>query len=304
MLTDARRLSLTEPPAGRVPVVIDTDTYNEIDDQFALAHALLAPERFAVEALYAAPFHNSRSSGPGDGMERSYEEILRVLDRLAMPDAAPVFRGSADWLPARDRPVVSPAAEDLVARAHAEREGPLYVLAIGAITNVASALLLDPSIAERIVVVWLAGHPTAWHHAWEFNIKQDHHASRVMLDCGAPLVLVPCLNVAEHLRTTDAELDRFLRGRGAIGDYLCDIFASYDPDRYARSKEVWDLAPVAWMLNPAWVETVATHSPILSPEMIWSRDPRRHLIREAITLDRDAIFADFFRRVERHTAGL
>lgn len=299
MISDAQRLTLTEAPTSHVAVVIDTDTYNEIDDQFALAYALLSPERVTVEALYAAPFHNSRSNSPGDGMERSYEEILRVLERLDMPDAAPVYRGSDAWLPARDTPVVSAAAEDLIARAHASREGPLYVVAIGAATNVSSALLLDPSIAEKIVLVWLAGHPTYWPHAWEFNIKQDHHASRVMLDCGAPLVLVPCLNVAEHLRTTDAELDRFLRGRGAIGDYLCEIFAGYHPDRYARSKEVWDMAPVAWLLNSTWVETVITHSPILSTEMTWSLDPRRHLIREAIGLDRDAIFGDFFRKIEQ-----
>jgi purine nucleosidase len=297
-LTDAQRLALLDAPTGRAAIVLDTDTYNEIDDQFALAYALLSPDRIAIEAIYAAPFHNTRSDGPGDGMERSYDEIIRVLDKLGMPDAAPVYRGSTDWLPARDQPVRSAAAEDLVARAHAERDGPLYVVAIGAVTNVASALLIDPSIAAKIVVVWLAGHPTTWPHSWEFNIKQDHHASRVVLDCGVPLVLVPCINVTEHLRTTDAELDRFLRGRGAIGDYLCEIFAGYHEDRYARSKEVWDMGPVAWLVNPDWIETVVVHSPILSEEMRWSHDSRRHLIREALIVDRDAIFGDFFRKVE------
>jgi purine nucleosidase len=298
MLTDARRLQLLEPPPGIASVVIDTDTYNEIDDQFALAYALLSPERIRVEAMYAAPFHNSRSNSPGDGMQRSYEEILRVLDRLGMPNAAPVLHGSNAWLAARDQPIESAAARDLIVRAHAERSGPLYVIAIGAITNIASALLLDPLIATKIVVVWLAGHPTNWPHTMEFNIKQDHHASRVVLDSGVPLVLVPCINVAEHVRTTEAELERYLRGRGAIGDYLCDIFAGYHTERYAWSKEIWDMAPVAWLIDPAWAESVLTHSPILSAEMRWSQDARRHLIREAIGVKRDAIFADFFRKVE------
>ena len=56
-------------------MVLDTDTYNEIDDQFALVYALLSPERLNVEAIYAAPFHNKRSQGPEDGMHRSYDEI-------------------------------------------------------------------------------------------------------------------------------------------------------------------------------------------------------------------------------------
>ena len=68
MLSDADRLKLLAPRAGKLRAVLDTDTYNEIDDQFALVQAMLSPERIGLEAIYAAPFHNKRSSGPGDGM--------------------------------------------------------------------------------------------------------------------------------------------------------------------------------------------------------------------------------------------
>ena len=71
-------------------MVLDTDTYNEIDDQFALVYALLCPEKLNVEAVYAAPFTNDRSTRPGDRMEKSYEEILRLLERLHM-DAEDLF---------------------------------------------------------------------------------------------------------------------------------------------------------------------------------------------------------------------
>src|ERR687893_736331 len=94
VLDEARRLALLQPPAGRVRMVLDTDTYNEIDDQFALVYALLSPERLEVEAIYAAPFHNSRSSGPEDGMLKSYDEILRVLARLGREHDGFVFHGS------------------------------------------------------------------------------------------------------------------------------------------------------------------------------------------------------------------
>src|SRR5918911_670213 len=97
-LTAAQRLALLEPPAGRISMVLDTDTYNEIDDQFALVYAMLSPERLKVEAVYAAPFHNSRSSGPADGMQKSYDEIIRVLDRLGRPSQGVVFESSASWL--------------------------------------------------------------------------------------------------------------------------------------------------------------------------------------------------------------
>ena len=88
------RLERLQPPKGKVKMVIDTDTYNEIDDQFALVYALLSPEQLSVEALYAAPFFNRRASSPGDGMEKSYDEILRLLERLEMSAENFAYRGS------------------------------------------------------------------------------------------------------------------------------------------------------------------------------------------------------------------
>ena len=78
-ISDSTRLERLQPPGGKIRMVIDTDTYNEVDDQFALVYALLSPEAVKIEAIYAAPFHNEKSNGPGDGMERSYQEILRLM---------------------------------------------------------------------------------------------------------------------------------------------------------------------------------------------------------------------------------
>ena len=98
MIDEQTRLGRLQPPSGRIRVVIDTDTYNEIDDQFALVHALLSPDKLEVEAIYAAPFFNERSDGPGHGMELSYDEILRLLERLGRSPENFVYRGSNDYL--------------------------------------------------------------------------------------------------------------------------------------------------------------------------------------------------------------
>ena len=68
-----------ERPTGPVDVVLDTDTYNEVDDQFALSYLLASQDQLRVKALYAAPFFNENSTGPADGMEKSYQEILKLL---------------------------------------------------------------------------------------------------------------------------------------------------------------------------------------------------------------------------------
>jgi inosine-uridine nucleoside N-ribohydrolase len=281
-------------------MVLDTDTYNEVDDQFALAYALLSPERLTVEAIYAAPYFNDRSTGPEDGMEKSYAEILRLLDLLQRRPAGGVYKGSRAYLPADLKPQESEAARDLVQRALATpADDPLYVVAIGAITNVASAILMEPRIIERIVIVWLGGNALYWPSASEFNLKQDVPAARILFDCGVPLVLVPCMGVTTHLLTTLAELEHFLRGQSPLADYLVDIVAGYSQDHFAWSKVLWDIAAVAYLMNPAWTPSEIVHSPILTDQVTWSEDRSRHFIRVVNYVRRDPIFRDVFTRL-RH----
>jgi purine nucleosidase len=296
-----RRLALPAPGSRTPPLrmVLDTDTYNEVDDQFAVVYALRSSERLRVEALYAAPFHNSRSAGPGDGMEKSHEEILRLLSRMGVGSKGLVHKGSAGFLPDWDHPYRSPAALDLVERAMSGDPAgePLYVVAIGAITNVASAILIRPEIIGRIVVVWLGGNPVHYHQTREFNLMQDIPSSRLVFDCGVPLVHVPCLGVASHLLTTVPELERHLAGKNAVCDFLVDTVKAYHEDHFAWAKEIWDIATIGWLVNPDWVPSHLDHSPVLSAGLTWSVDKSRHLVRSAYFLRRNPIFADMFRKI-------
>jgi inosine-uridine nucleoside N-ribohydrolase len=300
-LSDTLRLARLQPPKSKVRMVLDTDTYNEVDDQFALVYALLSPERVTVEAIYAAPFHNSRSSGPADGMEKSYQEILRLLEQMTWPAEGLVYKGAKTYLDTRLEPRQSEASSDLVARAMASpADDPLYVVAIGAITNVASAILMEPKIIERIVIVWLGGHALHWPHTQEFNLRQDVPAARLIFDCGVPLVHIPCMGVTSHLLTTVSELEAYVRGRGAIGDYLVDIVKGYHQDHVGWSKVIWDIATIAYLINDRWVPTELVHSPLLTDQVTWSVDRSRHLIRYANYIHRDPIFRDLFNKLEAH----
>ena len=241
-------------PQGPVDVVLDTDTYNEIDDQFALSYLIRSGEKLHTKAVYAAPFFNENSKSPGDGMERSYQEILKLFALLNLTEEdIPVFRGSQNYLADEKTPQPSPAADDLVRRAASySPEHPLYVVAIGAITNVASALLLDPSIAEKIVLVWLGGN--AWHHHTEreFNMGQDIAAARIVMSCGAPFVQLPCIGVVDSFTVSKPELEYWFCDKNPLADYLArnTIAAA---DAYAAGKAwtrvIWDVTAVAWLLN-------------------------------------------------------
>lgn len=290
-------LERLKAPVGKVSAVIDTDTYNEIDDQFAVVYALLSPERIDVKAIYAAPFLNNRSNSPGDGMERSYDEILNLLDKMQRPHNGSVFRGSGNFLAASDEPVESPAARDLVKRAMASKD-LLYVLTLGAPTNVASAILMEPRIVNKIVVVWLGGAAPDWRTANEFNLQQDMFASQILFNSGVPLIQLPTLPVTSHLQTSIPEVEYFLKGRGAIADYLCEIFRDYREDSYAWSKVIWDISAIAYVVEPKWFATEVRHSPVLTDQITYSVDRQRHFYRVAFRLDRDRIFGDMFRKIQ------
>ncbi len=290
-------LKRLKPPTGKIRMVLDTDTYNEIDDQFALVYALCSKDRMDLEAIYAAPYFNDRSTGPKDGMEKSYDEILTLLDKMNIASEGFVFKGSESYLPEAFKPCPSAAAEDLVKRAMASGSEPLYVVAIGAITNVASAILIEPKIIEKIVVVWLGGHAHSWPHTHEFNLQQDIYASQILFDSGVPFVQIPCMPVASHLTTTVAELDLHYPRMGAVGKYLIDSFKSYSQDHFAWAKEIWDISAIAYLVNPDWVPTEIVHSPILTDQVTFSQNPSRHFIRVARQLDRNAIFKDMFTKL-------
>lgn len=303
MLTDIQRLQMLQPPRHPIDMVLDTDAYNEIDDQYAIAYALSSADKLHLKALYAAPFDNRHVSGPAEGMRRSYDEIMNLL-RL-MRREAPVFRGAEAFLADESTPVPSPAAQDLAARAMRYTwDRPLYVAGIGAVTNIASALLLNPGIAERIVIVWLGGHTPKWPGNAEFNLRQDVAAARVVFSSGAPLVLLPCLGVVHAFTTTEPELNHWLRGRNPLCDYLIDHTVE-TANTYARgkvwSRPIWDVTAIGWLLNKQdrFMLDKLIPTPIPEYDHHYAVDARRPLCRMVYYIKRDALMGDLFDALSR-----
>ncbi|MXY52041.1 MAG: hypothetical protein F4Y86_05860 [Gammaproteobacteria bacterium] len=347
------------PPDGPVRVLIDTDAANEIDDQFALAWALLSRDRLRIEAVTAAPFsfqhhragllaaeawldgaagrHPGRSQrtaaavdeshlawaqrlhsegrratdvefvSPAEGMERSYQEILRVFDALRMARAGRIVRGATGYLTSLEAPPTPLAAEAIIDLAKSgDSRDPLYVVAIGCVTNVAAALLQAPEIVRDVVLVWTSAYPSSAPHCNRpsLNLMQDPLASRLLFNCGAPLVYLPGFHVGAQLRVSRPEMDAFVRGRSAIGDLLHDLYTDNPLHRMWASQHdakrtwiIWDIITIAWLLNPNWVPTHLTRAPILTDELFWRQDSSRHIMREGHDVQRDEIFMDLYDKV-------
>jgi purine nucleosidase len=300
-LDDAFRLNRLSLPSGKLEVVLDTDAYNEIDDQFALAYALLSKDRIALQAVHVAPFQNSRSPRVEDSIELSHAEILRVFEALGEKAEGKVFRGASGYLPGSATPFESDAARDLISRAMSRtpEEDPLIVVAIGAITNVASAILMEPRIIERIVVVWLGGHGLHWHDNREFNLIQDIPAAQVVFNCGVPLVHVPCWGVTSHLVITAPDIENLVEPCGRIGKYLGKIYREEHPDPWGSSHVLWDAATIAFLINEKWTVSHIINSPVVTDNATWSVDHRRHLIRYIAMVWRDPIVKDLLSKFQQ-----
>lgn len=300
-MTDLQRIRNLEPPTGRIDCVLDTDTYNEIDDQYALS-LMVKSDRMNLRAVYAAPFFNHHSTSPEDGMERSYEEILNLLTLMGKEELkASVFRGSRGYLPNETTPVDSPAARHLCELAMTYTpEHPLYVVAIGAITNVASALLLCPEISERIVLVWLGGHFETWSDNREFNLNQDIAGARVVFGCGCPLVQLPCMGVVSSFYVTEPELRQWLGGKNPLCDYLVKHTVE-EAEAYAVgrvwSRIIWDVTAAAWLLNEGdrFMLSRLLPAPIPEYDGHWGHAPYNHLMRQVTYIRRDALMGELFR---------
>ena len=301
----AARLKKLGKPTKRVDVVMDTDAFNEIDDQFAIAYALKRDDALHLRAFYAAPFCHMHAETAEKGMKLSYDEILNVLSLAGKPDLHDrVYYGSRQFLTDEQTPARSPAAEDLIARGMAhDPEDPLYVLAIGAITNVASALLLEPRLRDQLVVIWHGGTALDWPACISFNACQDIAATRVVMGSGVPFVMQPGSGVAYSLTTSVQELEYWLKGKNRLCDYLVKRYIEVAGSWHKTpvwSHPLVDVAAVSWLLNDQpYMNDRLVPTPLISYTGHYEFNPRGPLMRYVYSMNRDAILSDLFTRISQ-----
>ena len=345
LIEDRLRLPQDQP----VRLLIDTDTANEIDDQYALAWALLSPEHMTVEAVTAEPFsfahhrpgllaaEEAIESGkaysehlvggfqgwiqrlhaqgrraadldftmPDEGMELSYQEIITIFEKMNEPHAGRVFRGAPRYM-AHETDIVESEAVDTIIALARQTDRPLYIASMGCVTNIASAILKAPDIRENIVVIWTSSFPSSAPHnnRPSLNLVQDVHASRLLFDCGVPHVYLPGYHVGAQLKISFAEMRDFVKGQSDVADYLFHLF-THNPlhemfaitNREQRTWVIWDIINIAWLINPGWVATYMTTSPVLNDELYWEKHEDRHPMREAYDVQRDEIFLDLWQKL-------
>ena len=245
---------------------------------------------------------------PDEGMELSYQEILNVYEKLSLPTNDKVYRGSTSYLKSLDNPIKSEASEMIIDLAKTG-DKPLYILGIGCPTNIASAMMTAPEIINDIVVLWTSAYPSVSPHynGASLNLVQDPISSRLIFDSGVPHVYLPGYHVGAQLTISEPEMKNFVKGKGDIGNYLYYLYTEKNPlhqkfaieDTYRRTWVIWDLINIAWIINPDWVPTTLTSTPVLDENLFWQKSNNRHVMREAYNINRDEIFIDFYNKLKK-----
>lgn len=242
-------------------LIINTDAKNEADDQYAIVQALLSPS-LQIEGIIPAHFGSEKSS---HSMQDSRDEVDLLLRLLGMEDVA-VANGAPHAIPDADTAVDSDGAQLIIREAH--KPGPLYVIFLGPLTDMASALLLDSSIADNpdLTVVWIGGTPyegiTGGEERGEYNLGNDVTSANVVFQSQLRVWQIP-MNVYRMIGVSYAELDEKVAPYGKLGAYLVEQLkefntANVDPEIEYRS--LGDSPAVSVVLNPGGA--VWRHHPV------------------------------------------
>jgi inosine-uridine nucleoside N-ribohydrolase len=287
--------------ASKIPVVLSTDVGNEIDDQWAVAYLLLSP-RFDVLGVMSA--HAPTITAPAG--HTSYRILVDVVEnRLGMRVHPPLIKGANVPLNDTKTPISSPAVKFLITQSRRfSKTNRLNVLTIGAATDVASAILAEPSIVDRIQVIQMGF--TDEQGGEEFNIANDVYAAQVLLDSNVPLVIGPGNVCRASLSLTFDQAKQMLSNRGSIGGWLWEEYQAWyfrvvKPLRvndFSKSWVIWDNITLAYLLDLTTQHTKPR--PRLRNNMTFETVDTTRVVTWITDVDEQKLWTDFLQLIDRY----
>src|ERR1700730_8618416 len=278
-------------PSNRVRVILNTDAKNEADDQYAIVHAILTP-LFELHGIIPAHFGDRR--GPGS-LQASYEEVMKLLDLMDLNGRIPVHSGAATMLPDEKTPVPSEGSALIIEESLKDDPRPLHIAFLGPLTDMASALLEKPSIADRNVrVIWIGG--------WEYNLWNDVTAANVVFRSKVELWQIPS-TIYKRMAVSYAELVGKVYDKGPLGKYLVEQLVEWNTHHHRHGpiehRSLGDSPAVGVMMYPecGWFEW--RPAPEFNTEMNYVHTGRHRPIRFYHAIDQRFVLEDFFAKLAR-----
>lgn len=279
----------------KINIILDTDTYNECDDQFALTYLIKNQNLFNIEAITVAPYsHKTRNVRVSEGQELSYNETLKICKWLSFDTTNKVFNGSMDYLQNgynEDNEAVNKIIEVAL------KNNKTYILGIGAITNIALAIKKEPKIIDRIEVIWLGGNQLDYRDNLEYNFRQDVEAVKIVFDSKVRLTIIPCKNVASKLRIDINALKENIGNKSELCNYLIDRFYNDGYHGIQEERVIWDISVIAYMINKNWFKKEIISCPDIKEDTSYELTNDNNKITIITDIDRDKVYEDLFDRL-------
>ena len=286
-------------------MILSTDVGNEIDDQWAITY-LLTSSNFDVQGIISA----HAPSLPDPSAHYTYKILVDVVEkRLGLLTHPPLFEGSSLPLADRSTPRRNRGVDFVLATSqHYSKAKPLVILTIGAATDVASAILLDPTICERIKIVAMGFKNLDAGGGKEYNVENDPRAWQVILESQAPVVIGSGDVCQAYLALKFKEAESMLHAHGEIGRWLWEeyqawYFRSVKPLRvpdFSKPWIIWDIVTLAYVEGMANAKQVPR--PRLANNLSFEKPDRERSIEWVISVDSHKMWADFLRDIDLHQA--
>jgi inosine-uridine nucleoside N-ribohydrolase len=299
----------------RVRVIIDNDFGGDPDGLFQLAHHILSPT-VEVKAIIGSIHYKNGFYGLSGTAAFACERVNELLNVMQLDGKLPVYEGGNSSLTDMQTPVVSEGAKAIVREAMREdTKLPLYVVCGAGLTDIASAYLIEPKIANKITLVWIGGAeyadlafvPKQAGSAVEYNLGIDGKAAQVVFNVSdIPIWQVP-RDVYRQALYSYSELICRVKTNGLAGKYLVEKLE----DLMQRSKgslgEAYVLgdSPLvlltalqsSWENDPSSSKYTIKSAPKINDKGTYEENPQGRKIRIYTCLDTRLMFEDFLAKL-------
>lgn len=293
-----------------IPIIIDTDANNELDDQHAMAYLFFNDDLFntigvTVNATY--------SGGPIDQQVAEAERVMKLTDVMGHIPLLPGANGDFEEIrPNLNQPEYDghAAVEFIIEEARKPRGQKLILLPVGKLTNIALALEKAPDIKENVRIVWLGSN---YPEPGEYNQENDIPSLNYILNQNVPFEIVMVRygepTGSDAVRATPAEIEENMPGAGPevdpvtgrhggeftnFGDYSVNLFSEIELHGDPPSRALFDMVAVAILKNPNWGEATEIPAPIVDGEDWEERPNNDRTITIWENFDKEAILEDFY----------
>ncbi|MEL7121336.1 MAG: nucleoside hydrolase [Bacteroidota bacterium] len=274
---------------SKTRVILDTDANNELDDQHAIAYLLFSGNHFDVEGITVNKTKN------GGDIDQHFAEAKRVVTLCGLENKVAIYKGAEGSFNEIKSSINQPdfdgveAVNFIIAKAKVPSDQKLVLLPVGKLTNIALALLKDPTIASKVRIVWLGSN---YPEPGEYNQKDDLSALQYLLDfdvdfemvmvrygkpSGTSAVKAYLSDIRETMPGLGPNIAKPVIGRHGnsftnFGDYSVSLFNNIHHYGNPPARSLFDMAAVAILKNPSWAESSEIPSPKLQ-EGKWIERP-------------------------------